>query len=142
MVAQHPWPFAVVGGAILVSLAAPFLSIRYGQSDDGNPPTTEHPARRAYDLIAEGFGPGANGPLAVVVTYPKGETVAVVRSSTRVEGDTGRRLRRARADEPGGRHRGDPSRPPRRRRTRRRPPTSSRRSATTWSRRRRRDRAT
>src|SRR5262249_41438594 len=60
--------------AILLTLAAPFLSIRYGQSDDGSAPAGST-QRIAYDLIADAYGPGANGPLAVVVTYPKGGSV-------------------------------------------------------------------
>jgi RND superfamily putative drug exporter len=74
MVAEHPWPFALVAVVILLTLAAPFLSIRYGQSDDGTAPAGST-QRIAYDLIAEGFGPGANGPLAVVVTFPKSGSV-------------------------------------------------------------------
>jgi RND superfamily putative drug exporter len=73
-VARHPWPFAIVAVLVLLTLAAPFLSIRYGQSDDGTAPSGST-QRIAFDLIAEGFGPGANGPLAVVVTYPKGTSV-------------------------------------------------------------------
>jgi RND superfamily putative drug exporter len=74
MVARHPWPFAVVAVLLLLTLAAPFLSIRYGQADDGSAPAGST-QRIAFDLIAEGYGPGANGPLAIVVTYPKGDSV-------------------------------------------------------------------
>jgi RND superfamily putative drug exporter len=74
MVARHPWPFALVAILFLLTLAAPFLSIRYGEADDGTAPTGST-QRIAFDLIAEGYGPGANGPLAVVVTYPKGGSV-------------------------------------------------------------------
>ena len=44
--------------------------MRLGQTDDGTDPkcTTQ---RQAYDLIAEGFGPGANGPLVLAVSLPK-----------------------------------------------------------------------
>jgi RND superfamily putative drug exporter len=73
-VARHRWPCAIGAIAVLLTLAAPFLSIRYGQPDDGTAPatTTQH---QAYELLAQGFGPGVNGPLAVVVTYPKGDQV-------------------------------------------------------------------
>lgn len=74
IVAEHPWPFAIVAVVILLTLAAPFLSIRYGQSDDGTAPAGST-QRIAFDEIAEAFGPGANGPLAIVVTYPKGQSV-------------------------------------------------------------------
>jgi RND superfamily putative drug exporter len=59
---RHPWPFAVLGLVVLVSLALPVFSIRLGSSDASNSPTTQT-IRRAYDLKAEGFGAGASGPL-------------------------------------------------------------------------------
>jgi RND superfamily putative drug exporter len=74
MVCSHPWPFAFVAVVILLALAAPFLSIRYGESDDGTAPAGST-QRIAFDRIAEAYGPGANGPLLVVVTYPKGASV-------------------------------------------------------------------
>ncbi len=67
---QHrPWGFFAGGVIVLVTLAIPLFSIRLGFGDTGNQPkdTTE---RRAYDLIAEGFGPGSNGPLYLVSTDP------------------------------------------------------------------------
>jgi len=69
-VARHRWPCAIGAVIVLLALAAPFLSIRYGQPDDGTAPssTTQH---QAFELLAQGFGPGVNGPLAVVVTFPK-----------------------------------------------------------------------
>ena len=48
----------------------PVLLLRLGQLDAGTDPTSQTD-RRAYDLIAEGFGAGANGPLTVVLTLPK-----------------------------------------------------------------------
>jgi putative drug exporter of the RND superfamily len=65
-VQARPWPIAIVGTVVLLLLAAPFLSIRLGFSDYGNYPE-EQTVRRAYDLIAEGFGPGTNGPLYITV---------------------------------------------------------------------------
>jgi RND superfamily putative drug exporter len=58
---------ATVGAlAILVLLASPVLSLHLGQTDAGTaPPSTSQ--RRAFDLLAQGFGPGFNGPLLVVV---------------------------------------------------------------------------
>jgi RND superfamily putative drug exporter len=74
LVCSHPWPFAIVATAVLLTLAAPFLSIRFGQSDDGTAPAGST-QRIAFDLIAADYGPGANGPLLLVVTYPDGGSV-------------------------------------------------------------------
>jgi len=65
MVQSRPWQFAIGGTAVLLVLAAPVLGLRLGFSDEGNF-AEETTTRKAYDLISEGFGPGANGPLIVV----------------------------------------------------------------------------
>ncbi len=71
-VVQHrPWTAALAGLAVLVILAVPFLSLRLGFSDAGNNPATET-TRRAYDLLADGFGPGFNGPLVLAARTPDG----------------------------------------------------------------------
>lgn len=57
-------------------LAIPVLSLRLGATDQGNDDATTT-TRKAYDLLAEGFGPGFNGPLQVVVTA--GDTDALVK---------------------------------------------------------------
>ena len=54
-----------------VVLAIPLFSLRLGQLDAGTDPTSQS-SRRAYDLITQGFGPGANGPITVVVELPAG----------------------------------------------------------------------
>ena len=48
------------------ALASTSALVRLGASDQGTQPT-EQTARRAYDLLAEGFGPGFNGPIPIVV---------------------------------------------------------------------------
>ena len=70
-------PILVVLAGIIVPLfvAVPFMHIRLGLPDAGSQPTSQT-TRRAYDLITEGFGPGANGPLLVVVYAPGGMTPA------------------------------------------------------------------
>jgi len=77
LVARHAWPFAVFAVVILLVIAWPVLSMRLGESDDGNLPksTTQ---RQAYDLVARGFGPGTNGPLLVVVQLPSSGGDAVL----------------------------------------------------------------
>jgi RND superfamily putative drug exporter len=58
---------ATVGALVaLVVLASPVLALHLGQTDSGtSPPSTSQ--RKAFDLLAHGFGPGFNGPLLVVV---------------------------------------------------------------------------
>ncbi|GAA5196018.1 MMPL family transporter [Rugosimonospora acidiphila] len=59
-----PVPATLASLAVIVLLALPFLSMRLGISDAGLDPkgTT---TRASYDLLAEGFGPGYNGPLVI-----------------------------------------------------------------------------
>jgi RND superfamily putative drug exporter len=64
-VARRPLPYLIAASAVLCTLAAPALSMETGFPDAGDDSTsTTH--RRAYDLLAEGFGPGFNAPLLVV----------------------------------------------------------------------------
>ena len=64
IVQSHPWLSLLAGSALLLVLAAPLLSLWLGFSDEGNyaEGTT---TREAYDLLADGFGPGFNGPLLI-----------------------------------------------------------------------------
>ncbi|MFD7275507.1 MMPL family transporter [Streptomyces sp. NPDC059862] len=65
-VQRRPIPTLLAGVIALLALSAPALGMRLGFADSGNDPegTT---SRHAYDLLAEGFGPGFNGPLIVLV---------------------------------------------------------------------------
>ncbi len=64
---QHrPWPVLIGATGFLVLLTVPLFSIRLGFGDTGNLPQTQT-ARRAYDLLADGFGPGVGGPIIVTV---------------------------------------------------------------------------
>jgi RND superfamily putative drug exporter len=74
VVQAHPWPAAIAAAVLLLVLALPVFGIRLGFGDAGNRPTSDS-ARRAYDLIAEGFGAGANGPLVLVADSPGGGPV-------------------------------------------------------------------
>jgi RND superfamily putative drug exporter len=65
-VTAHARPIFVVLLAIGLVLASSSLLVRLGASDQGTQPK-EQTARRAYDLLAEGFGPGFNGPIPIVV---------------------------------------------------------------------------
>ncbi|WP_420312749.1 MMPL family transporter [Streptomyces sp. YS-B37] len=64
-VERHRTLFALAALLVVAVLSLPALSLRLGTSDAGNDPkgTT---TRAAYDLLAEGFGPGSNGPLVLV----------------------------------------------------------------------------
>ncbi|HEY4570965.1 MAG TPA: MMPL family transporter [Kribbella sp.] len=68
-VSKRPWPYGIVATLVLLVLAIPLLSMNLGQLDAGTDPSGDS-SRKAYDLIAQGFGPGANGPLTVVVQLP------------------------------------------------------------------------
>jgi putative drug exporter of the RND superfamily len=57
--------FPVVS-VLILALAATSLLVRLGAADQGTQPTAQT-SRRAYDLLAEGFGPGFNGPIPIVV---------------------------------------------------------------------------
>ncbi|WP_329004564.1 MMPL family transporter [Kribbella sp. NBC_00709] len=64
-VQRGPWVPLLLGVVALVALSLPALTMRLGFADAG----TDDPAktsRKAYDLLADGFGPGFNGPLVVV----------------------------------------------------------------------------
>ena len=73
-VSRHPWAYAVGGTLVLLALAAPMLSMTVGNPDDGALPQ-ERTERRAYDLVADGFGPGVNGPLVIAVDAGNDPTV-------------------------------------------------------------------
>jgi RND superfamily putative drug exporter len=66
---RRPALFAAGAAIVLIVIAIPFLSIRLGSSDEGNDPS-DTTTRQAYDLLAEGFGPGSNGPLMLVAQVP------------------------------------------------------------------------
>ena len=63
----------------MVILAIPLLSLRLGSSDQGNDPSSTT-TRQAYNLLAEGFGPGFNGPLLLVAQTSSPADVAALRS--------------------------------------------------------------
>jgi RND superfamily putative drug exporter len=67
----RPAIMALLGVVVLVVLALPFFSLRLAFSDEGNFPE-DTTTRRAYDLLAEGFGPGINGPLLLATEVPEG----------------------------------------------------------------------
>ncbi|MEU9143104.1 MMPL family transporter [Streptomyces sp. NPDC048349] len=78
-VERHPKLLGLVATAVMLVLALPTLSLHLGTSDQGNNPAAST-TRQAYDLLAEGFGPGTNGPLTVVARLEgAGDRLAVDR---------------------------------------------------------------
>jgi putative drug exporter of the RND superfamily len=65
VIQAHPWPALVMSAGLLLLLTVPLLSLRLGFGDAGNRPESDS-SRRAYDLLAEGFGPGFNGSIIVI----------------------------------------------------------------------------
>jgi putative drug exporter of the RND superfamily len=69
---------AVISGELLLALCIPTLSLRLGSNDAGTDPSGSS-TREAYDLLAEGFGPGFNGPFVMVAALAnKGGDAALV----------------------------------------------------------------
>ena len=62
---RRPALLALLSLALMLLVAAPFTSLRLGLTDQGSDPEGST-TRRGYDLLAEGFGPGFNGPLLLV----------------------------------------------------------------------------
>jgi RND superfamily putative drug exporter len=78
-VGRHPWRYAIVSFVGLAALAAPVLAMRTGMADSGTA-ASDTTYRKAYDLLADGFGPGFNGPLTVVLDGADAEVTAGVTS--------------------------------------------------------------
>ncbi|MEU5520336.1 MMPL family transporter [Streptomyces sp. NPDC047860] len=64
-VERHPKLLGALAVVVMAALALPTLSLHLGTSDQGNDPKGST-TRQAYDLLADGFGPGVNGPLTLV----------------------------------------------------------------------------
>ncbi len=78
-VERHPRKLAAIAAVVMALLALPTLSLHLGTSDQGNGPRTAT-TRQAYDMLADGFGPGVNGPLQIVTQASDGASkVAVAR---------------------------------------------------------------
>src|SRR4029453_6738758 len=71
LIQRRPAWAALASTAVLLVLAAPALGLRLGASDSANDPAGQT-TRKAYDLLAAGFGDGFNGPLQVAVQLPPG----------------------------------------------------------------------
>jgi len=78
-VERRPAVLAVAAAVVMLVLATPVLSLRLGTSDRGNDPSSTT-TRQAYDLLADGFGPGFNGPLQLVAQTSGPADVAALRA--------------------------------------------------------------
>jgi RND superfamily putative drug exporter len=87
-VQRRPWPTIAVAVAVLLALSAPALDMRLGFADAGNDAKSTT-SRQAYDLLAEGFGPGFNGPLVVVAEGGDGAATELQRTLERTPGVAG-----------------------------------------------------
>ena len=63
-VQRRAWVTGTIAVLVLIGLALPLFSMRLAFTDAGNDPTSLT-TRQAYDLLAQGFGPGFNGPLVI-----------------------------------------------------------------------------
>jgi RND superfamily putative drug exporter len=82
LIQRRPVWAALGSTALLLALASPALGLRLGSSDSGNDPTKQT-TRQAYDLLAEGFGSGFNGPLQLAVNLPAaGDTAGLTQLTT------------------------------------------------------------
>src|SRR3954447_6289392 len=71
-VQEHRLPLAIGALVVMLALAVPALSLRLGSSDAGQDPPSST-TRKAYDLLAQGFGPGFNGTFQIVARTPNGK---------------------------------------------------------------------
>ncbi len=130
---RRPWAFALAAAAVMIIIAIPFFGMRLGSADAGSDPAGST-TRKAYDLLAEGFGPGYNGPLQLVaqVRSPAQAGRVPPRRARRgldpgrgrihaAQADPGRQSPQRRAARPGLSARARPRTPP--------PPTCCTRSA-------------
>jgi putative drug exporter of the RND superfamily len=86
---RRPVLSALLSGGLLLVLCIPTLSLRLGTNDAGTEPP-DKTTRKAYDLLAEGFGPGFNGPFVMVGALPgRGEDQGLVMLKRRLESEEG-----------------------------------------------------
>ena len=86
---RRPVLAALLSGGFLILLCIPTLSLRLGTNDAGTEPPNKT-TRQAYDLLAEGFGPGFNGPFVMVAALPaKGQDEGLVLLKKQLGGEEG-----------------------------------------------------
>jgi len=83
-VQRKPWSIAIVSALVMLLIAAPATALRLGSSDASNDPAGQT-THRAYELLAEGFGQGFNGPLLIVAKVPNPKHEAAENGVLRTE---------------------------------------------------------
>jgi putative drug exporter of the RND superfamily len=78
LVQRRPWPMAIAGFVVLGALTAPVFSLRMGFSDEGNFPK-ETETRKAYDVVAKGFGAGFSSPMVIAATLSSPSDMAALK---------------------------------------------------------------
>lgn len=86
-VSRNAWAYTIGVTTLLLALTAPVLALQLGFPDDGTLPESRT-ERRAYDLVAEGFGAGTNGPLVIAVDLD-GDTAVVSLLAEAIAADDG-----------------------------------------------------
>jgi RND superfamily putative drug exporter len=76
---RSPWRWLMGATALLLLLAAPVTSLHLGWADEGNFPKNTT-TRQAYDVLAEGFGDGFNGPFVITVVPSAADSPEAVQS--------------------------------------------------------------
>lgn len=89
VVQRRPLPYALGSLALLLLLAAPVLDMRLGFGD-ASTQSADDTRRQPYDLIAEGFGPGANGPLVIAADLAETDGAMGMSGLERVADDLSR----------------------------------------------------
>jgi RND superfamily putative drug exporter len=88
-VERRPRTIVAISALVMLLIAAPATALRLGSSDASNDPSNQT-THRAYELLAQGFGDGFNGPLLVAVRIPTAhETADVARLRSAVAATTG-----------------------------------------------------
>jgi RND superfamily putative drug exporter len=78
-VQRHPVVLAAVAVAVMLVLAIPLARLQLSSADQGHDPASST-TRQAYDLLAQGFGPGFNGPLVLVARAGSPADAAALRA--------------------------------------------------------------
>jgi RND superfamily putative drug exporter len=77
LIRRRRWVAAPIVFVLMLLIALPILGLRLGNPDAGSDPAATT-TKRAYDLLADGFGPGFNGPLQLVATLPTPSDTTVI----------------------------------------------------------------